>query len=316
MKKYADTIVTVALAFVVTLVMNTGLAVWRQNRGTMVIGDPIIGGSVAYRPVDISNDESDPLDGVIISVPRETDLGGILASRPVHIDDLPDNTGTLAARRIKISGIEPGFTTRLLLPIPELRLHGQVEAINPVQVNLDTRKTDATGDRLTRALRIAASSAGLYALVVGVFAFWGFAYQERLRAEARLAHEEFTKKQEALGRKADQTKSELLESQQELAQLQRELQGTWARLRILFVARLSDYRKELDFWRDTIRKVLYTQGRSEQDREALIREVTMSLKTYGTSSQAEDFPTIQAMALLLARADQEKTQPMLKPEKE
>lgn len=51
---------------------------------------------------------------------------------------------------------------------------------------------------------------------------------------------------------------------------------------ILYLARLGDYSKELNFWRDTIRKITYNSTNKNNGTESIIDIVTKSLKTYRT----------------------------------
>ena len=65
--------------------------------------------------------------------------------------------------------------------------------------------------------------------------------------------------------------------------------------RIYNSARIYDYSKELNFWRNTIRKILYNNG--SNDGEKIIDMVTKELKTYGTLSDSEtEFQDLYYMA--------------------
>jgi hypothetical protein len=67
------------------------------------------------------------------------------------------------------------------------------------------------------------------------------------------------------------------------------------------MARLSDYAKELSFWRDTIRKILVEQGQTLKDTDTIINNVTKSLKTYSTKAleDIESFESIKIAASLI-----------------
>lgn len=52
---------------------------------------------------------------------------------------------------------------------------------------------------------------------------------------------------------------------------------------IFYRTRISHLRKEIDFWRDTIRKLLHNSKYEEQNPEKIIEIVTNNLKTYTTS---------------------------------
>lgn len=55
------------------------------------------------------------------------------------------------------------------------------------------------------------------------------------------------------------------------------------KLRLLYTARIGDYKKELSFWRDTIKKVINNETKSEK----VIDAVTNNLKTFKTLEKLE-----------------------------
>ena len=57
-------------------------------------------------------------------------------------------------------------------------------------------------------------------------------------------------------------------------------------MRIYYITRMSDYKKELNFWKDTIRKMLY-QSSKKIDTDDLFNVVTETLQTYGTKSSVD-----------------------------
>ena len=54
------------------------------------------------------------------------------------------------------------------------------------------------------------------------------------------------------------------------------------RIKIRFVKTISDYAKELEFWKDTIRKILYESNKNKIESEDIFKMVTLNLKTYNT----------------------------------
>lgn len=56
---------------------------------------------------------------------------------------------------------------------------------------------------------------------------------------------------------------------------------------LLLKAKLYDYQKELNFWRNTIRKILYQNKVDKNEAEKIIDTVTHTLKTYQTKEKNE-----------------------------
>jgi len=67
-------------------------------------------------------------------------------------------------------------------------------------------------------------------------------------------------------------------------------------------ARVGDLTKELDFWRDSIRKLIVEVGKKLDDGDTLVELVTRNLKTYSTARKA-DFEQVRVLAGLLRDAE-------------
>ena len=59
-------------------------------------------------------------------------------------------------------------------------------------------------------------------------------------------------------------------------------------LRLYYFARISDLQKELSFWRDTVRKMLYNSQHEFQTADKVIDTVTSTLKTYTTRKRSDE----------------------------
>lgn len=86
--------------------------------------------------------------------------------------------------------------------------------------------------------------------------------------------------------------------------IQRDAAQRLTRIRVLLMARLDDYSRELEFWRNTIRKLVLASGEDRKSAEQLLKQVSKSLGTHHTG-QYEDFEALRVAAKLLTRADGE-----------
>jgi hypothetical protein len=108
MKKIFETIMVVVITLVTTLTLSTLLGyVAFRPKGAITIGTSIDFHGKLFCPIDVTNYTDDPLDGLLISIPRSTADAEILSSQPVLISDVPDTIGTSSARRLKLGGIAP-----------------------------------------------------------------------------------------------------------------------------------------------------------------------------------------------------------------
>lgn len=91
----------------------------------------------------------------------------------------------------------------------------------------------------------------------------------------------------------------LTKQSEEMRQSFEDAEKGFRRANLLLLARLSDYAKELTFWRDTLRKAIYQSTKDRNSAEALIRTVTKGLRTYSTlgkNSGIADFENLKLLA--------------------
>ena len=78
---------------------------------------------------------------------------------------------------------------------------------------------------------------------------------------------------------------------------------------LFYVARFSDFSKELSFWKDTIRKLLYSCGESKENADELYDTITNNLKTYLTKKvYRQDYDTINYLARRIASKGKDKSE--------
>lgn len=105
------------------------------------------------------------------------------------------------------------------------------------------------------------------------------------------------KKNEDLARTYDEGKKEMKVKI-------RAIEDRVTKQRLYLLARLSDYSRELTFWRDTIRKMLYQAGAEKKTVENILDQVTTTLRTYGTREDWQsELKTIEIAARLLANRE-------------
>jgi hypothetical protein len=159
-------------------------------------------------------------------------------------------------------------------------------------LDLGTNWSDYSEDPWRWASVEAISASVFYAIVAGLFAFfvrrWFDSILDKERKEREDLHSRisrFEKEHETVGKKIDDLKS---------AQL---------RYRLYLLARISDYSKELEFWRNTAQRIMLTGGMGRQEAEAFTAGVTTSLKTYGTRGIADEYDSIEKVARMLTNPE-------------
>jgi hypothetical protein len=318
-KNMANTLVTAVATFIVTGILSIAVQYWALEHGTVTIGPTINLAGKLYMPVDIVNYSSQALEKLRLSVPSATAPDSIVTTRPLNIEPAKDVTGTHTQKRLLISGLEARQLTRLLIPIASEGDARLVELLNGAELNLKPVPAANVSYPILIVLRDAAISALFTTVLYTIFVYWLYDRLDRRDRQLKETREETDRQLKEMREELDKFRADATagfdrlraDATAENSRLQANLStvgNSNSRLRILLLARLADYAKELDFWRNTMAKLVLTAGGSKQDVEAINKQITESLKTFTTRSRAaDDFDTITAVASMLHRAEEVKS---------
>lgn len=67
----------------------------------------------------------------------------------------------------------------------------------------------------------------------------------------------------------------------------KEFENLLRKVKVRFIKIITDYAKELDFWKDTVRKLLYKSNENKLENEEIFKTVTLNLKTYNTLKKCD-----------------------------
>ena len=276
MNKIRDTILTVITTLVLNWMIFTGGARLFESKGAVSIGDPTEVSGVLLEEVEISNWRGEPLNGVLLSVPSGVGAAQLSCAQPLEIVEVPGVAGG-ASRRLKVSGVAPNSVARVLVAVPRGASGGSLAVVNAEVLGL------GAGDRAPEWWRLDPRLGFpmlLNCAAIG-FTFWVHLGLKQEMAESR--------------RRLDSTKASLDSHS-------REVQATYLRHKLLLVARISAYRRELEFWRDAVRQILYKHGVSKADRETFLRGVSDALKTQLTNASKDmrEFDELVVLADVIA----------------
>lgn len=76
-----------------------------------------------------------------------------------------------------------------------------------------------------------------------------------------------------------------------------------AKQRLLLLARISDYSKELLFWRNAVAKLMLAKGGDLKTANDVAEAVTNALQTHGTKALANDYEAVRVAASWLAESE-------------
>jgi len=281
MKEYGQLIATTVVTFFVTAVSTAMLGQVGSERGEYSVGAPLRLAEHLVVPVLIVNYEPSAIDGLFLSVPPGVQGGSISSSVPIEIQAAPDASSAVASR-LKVSGVPALATTELLVPVESVEAASRVALLNPTDLNLAFRSPWTAERTSSRRLKTALVTGAINAVVYFAFLLYVRSKAQKEIADVRRSLADADKKAE-----------------RQLAVVAR-LRTSTMRIKILYLRLLSDYRRELAFWRDTIRRTMYEATGGKVTADTIISNVTEALATHGTKANAEDFDTIQTMAALIA----------------
>jgi hypothetical protein len=276
MEKYGHLIGTTIVAFLVTAVLNFTTYRLSSDDGEISIGAPLQVHEQTYVPISVSNFGDRMLDGLEVQLPKSVRPETITTSMPLTFSTPSAVASAAAQQLVVVSAFPPHSETRLLVPTTASDAH-LVRVPNAEAHHLGTR----VGDGVRSPWWTAALTAVLSALVMTVA---GMAVLALGLAGIRRSREEFDKHRKDLDRLHEELKTRMASTEAAFQKGQneiRDLRVSTARLRLVLLQRVSDYRRELVFWRDTIRRLL-SPGDGSVAPDTVFRRITEALKTYST----------------------------------
>ncbi|EIZ4627464.1 hypothetical protein ACOIWI_004293 [Vibrio vulnificus] len=274
MASYFSQILNVTLVFLVTLLLNFCLEYFTSDKGVVRVGNVMQVGEVNYKPIDIENFSSEPINKLKLLIPKDVMISSLVVSTPLEVDVTSNLVTSKSSNIIEISSIPSHAVTRVLIPIKEQ--HGKCcEILNDNELNLLVKNDGQVNNPLKNALYQALTTAIISAVILGFFMAW------------------FNGKVKRIEEKEKETLTALNENKSSLEEFKRkidddvlEVKKLNKRQRIYLLKRITEYSKEIDFWRDTFRKVASNSVSNEQITNLLI-DISKSLGTRSTHGNAE-----------------------------
>ncbi|WP_250507113.1 hypothetical protein [Caballeronia sp. GAFFF3] len=282
MSKYVNTVVTLIVTFVVTLALNASSNYFASEKGTLNISRPLtVGGKIQY-VVSIENYSSRFINGIILEIPAGISQENVSSDSSIKLEDFEKGTAERAGS-LKINQISPRRTTTIVLVGTRDSMTQSVHALNTSESGLALQQDDELISPVSRALKEAILVSIIQAVSVAIGAYY-----------LSGSHKKLSNAAEELKKNLDDTNTKI-----------RELREASTKIKILLLGKISDYSKELDFWRNLIKESLGRESLRTGDAEKIFEHVRKSLKTYGATHMMHDLDEIKIAASWL-REDERK----------
>lgn len=255
------------LTFISTLGINYATEYFMQDHGDVSATQVSIN-SQEYTEIQVDNFSSDKLNGLIFTTDIQLTDKKISSNKIIQISqERNDPSGKLI---LKISNIPSNSSTKIFIP---------------GKVDFDLDSLQKAGLSISQVKPINRVKISIY---IGLFT--SLVYAIGIYILSRIEDG----KKEILNIKIRKVEDELNRIRTD----NKEAINGYRKHLILHSARVSEYRKELDFWRNTIRKISYDSH--QKNNIDLVKLVEMNLKTYKLKNlSSSDFDNIIYAADLL-----------------
>ncbi|WP_433581566.1 hypothetical protein [Paenibacillus amylolyticus] len=199
----------------------------------------------------------------------------------------------------EIGGVRKGQSIQMTLffqnPINPEKINFLSSELN-VSVNYFNQQVDATQGKVVREALIQTI---VFLLIFGSFNYFSV---RRMNETKELLNRFEDNHKNQIERVEKNSEIQLDFYKEQLDQLK----SVVAKTRILNARRTYEYKKELSFWRDTIRKIIYNSGRTEREANNMFNQISTHLKTHQTHKEERDVETLMQLEEMYAYKNNEK----------
>ena len=215
--------------------------------------------------VNVQNLKEETLPGLSLYIDSEIDI----------LDMRSSDGFNLHQHYIESDNISPKSNYTLIIWTEQPILKGQIIAESDYKISMHSSESNTP---FIVQILLAIGVAGFVMVIGSSFTLW-FSKRQIMQVQNHIREvEEKSKKVSAEAEKL----SDKIDVQKEQSK------KSINELRLYYFARISDLQKELSFWRDTVRKMLYNSQNEFQTADKVIDTVTSTLKTYTTRGHSDD----------------------------
>lgn len=260
-KMVLEVLVTVLLTSLFSIFLTN---LFDSNQCDISIGTSIINDNEIMTPISIKNNSKNrKIEDLGISAGEYNEIINVVADLSFLIDK--------NKKIITIKYIPPKETISIILITKDI-------------VDLDSVKIAYSGNINTTYLEDKSdkyNSIFSQAFIYSILLFIVVCLQDKIQKKNVIEYNKLNRKIDKITEESDRL---LVERKEEIKQLKKNKHEN----RIYYLTRMKDLKKELEFWKDTIRKFIYQSSNSKKmNSDELFEVVTDTLKTYGTRNNSD-----------------------------
>ncbi|KQU24983.1 hypothetical protein ASG65_16790 [Bacillus sp. Leaf13] len=324
-----ESIIMLLVAGIFTFFSGLAVSYFTDYKSVVTIGESTQVAKDQYiLPVNLSAFED--LKNLRLSIPGSLTEKQIKSNKPINIKVVTSNLGTTNGTVFEIKKLPLDSNTELVL-LTNKKLNDKEIIVYGNGNKVNVKYAKEMENPLKAQVKTIITNAVMYAILLGVIYYLANRRQDKkIKAfeeerdekikEVRENHENIQKimdiREETLNKTMEASSRIVEDTKRSMEKLDKKLDESEKALekfkidskksQILLLAKLNDYRKELNFWRDTIRKIIYQLPNGDSKAEQLIKIVSKSLKTYQTHEKQEhDFEALKVLSKMIRDMEQD-----------
>lgn len=301
--KILEQIISFILITVFAFFGNVGFNYLFRDKGVVRIGYSMELEKGKYEiPIDIYNFEDSSLDNIKIKIMDNIDIDRIKTSEILNIKKELNNMNSNTSSIFEISKVNENKKMQMIFITTRKVESKDIEIIkngNRIKVEYPDDIKSPIKEQLLTALM----NALIYAIILSIFQYYMGKRDTKVRKDMEEQVEELKSHSNHLTSIIDKEEKDfekIANKNNKLGEELEEYKQYVKKREILLLARIRDYSKELNYWRDTIRSILYKSKNNNINVDVVFDMVTKNLKTYQVKENKEpDFETLKVLSGIL-----------------
>lgn len=313
-KNILEAVVPALVLGVITLLFQLFMSYLFDNNSIVSIGNSTFLNEEEYiLSIDIQT-YNQVLEDLEIVINSKLNRNQIITSRPVDLEIMQDDISAPNSTTLQLKEISKEQVINLFILSDKKISNDNIKVYSNSKLTI--LHDSLIENPFEKQLKSALFTAVIYSILIFCSTYYTNSKHEQRNS---IIKEHFDKNQKLVEdelKRSDQRnenwKEEFKVTELKIAELKidiKEIEERSLKKQILLQSKLSDYRKELNFWKDTIRKILYKQYGDNSKTEKIFEVVTKSLQTYQTNEKNDyDLDTLTILSKIIKDFDKERKQ--------
>ena len=304
-----EQLIYVVFTIIITYLSNFVVAFMASDSATLTIGDILKTSDGKYQlNFTINNfSKNKNINDIEIIIPTDISLDTISTNRPLNIDKVSSYIDNDQTSVLKIKSIATNEHITFSVDLKTLINESDITVNkNNNKISVKYRKDDTSPFK---------ENLLYYGICSTIYLVITFIANYRRNQETKKNDEHWAKLRDESNKLFNDNTKHLLDQLNKVKEENDTLIESNAKeiasiknfntkSNLLYQARIRDYKKELDFWHDTLRKILYLNNYDEHTIQKIFDSISNSLETYTTKESTPSFDDIKILANILKDKDE------------